>query len=149
MRFRQEGRRGFVPTLEALEHMRLGKVGRGTGFYDERGRAIPNLSKVIPRVYKVQHFFQARDAQLVAESFAESRKPKDGYYSVLATWVDREGKLHVVQRNFRTGAALDRELVSRRLVSGIKGQLKEADMADEPTPEVEKWIRTRTYYVVK
>lgn len=148
-RFFQKGRSGAVPVLEAMEHLKLSRVGRGLGFRDEAGQAVPSLDKIIPKSFKTQSFFAARELSLTNKNTYTSKAPKDSYYTVLATWVDDTGKLRVTIRNFKGGRAIDQELESRKIVADIKSHLEKEGKNIPSTPEVEKWIRSRLHYVAR
>ena len=121
--FYQEGRQGAIPRLEAMEHLSYRETPTGTRLIDERGAFVPSIPNLIPESFSNQYVDRLRDASLTTKNVYETRAGKSSYYATVATYEDANGKLHVIEKFFAGGRAINDEVENRKLIAQIASEM--------------------------
>jgi len=147
-RFYQEGRRGALSNLEALEHLTQRRTVYGVRFVDEKNRLVPAIPTLIPKRFNIPGIERLREASISARAVYRDRAPANAYYSTLTTYVDSEGKLHVVLKGFRAETPISRELETKKLIAQVAAD-ERLPKEENHSEEILKRILTRFHFIVR
>ena len=143
--FYQEGRVGALGRLEGMSYLTFRTTQWGERLIDQRGQFVPNIENLIPDRLFNQFVDRLREGRLTLRDVYTERAAKGNYFATIATWEDADRRLHVTEKFYKGGSAINNELELRQLQAQVGSDLG-LERSEWYTAETADMVRAMFHY---